>query len=177
MRKYSVNTDTLANFLIPAIMGGRKNVLWVQSLLYPLQKLNDSMQEFFTTRNIDSCVTSQVGWFEWYLTEKMKKYFSDPTDSIRITHYTDNGVPFFFSNELGLVPYVVYQQNEAPTSTNPEELPKPLEFKDERSETITSSFFVNVPKISVTQEVFNSEVIFHINKYRLGGKTFKIIYQ
>lgn len=177
MKQYKVNTDRLANFLIPSIMGGRKNVLWMQSLLYPLQVINERMQSFFNERIIDSCVTSQVGWFEWYLSEKMKNHFVDPNDMIRIVHYTDNGVPFFYPNEIGLIPYVVYLQGENTDAAIPYEKPKPLEFKNERTSTINSSFLVLVPPIKVSENVFNSEIQYHINKYRIGGKTYKIKYQ
>lgn len=39
--RYKLSTDYLTNCLVPHYLSGRRFILWVQSLVWPLQTLND----------------------------------------------------------------------------------------------------------------------------------------
>ena len=44
--RYKLPTDRLINQLIPHFLNGRKYILFLQSLVYPLQVLNERFTDF-----------------------------------------------------------------------------------------------------------------------------------
>lgn len=176
--RYKISTDRLVNMLTPSFWGGRNHILWLQSLCYPIQVLNNEIQKFFIDKQLESVMTSQVKWFEWYLNYNFEKYFDNKNDRIKIVHFKDYGVPIYFEHEQNGVPYVVYFDGEdSSVSPNEEEHPKPLFLKDEAFFAIGASFEVLIPPILIPESEFTAMASFILNKYRLASKTFKITYK
>ena len=48
MKRYNLPTDRLVNQLVPHFLGGRKYILFIQSLVYPLKSLNERFRRFAT---------------------------------------------------------------------------------------------------------------------------------
>lgn len=78
--RYKLPTDRLINQLVPHFLSGRKYILFLQSLVYPLQTLNERFVAFAGEKHIEARMTSQVIWFEWYLNYKFRKYLADSND-------------------------------------------------------------------------------------------------
>ena len=93
MSRYSINFDRLVNMLVPYFLRNRKYVLFLQSLVSPLQKTNSKFLDFAREKKIEASMTSQVILFTWYLNQKYQKYFVDKNDSIEIEDAIDIGVP------------------------------------------------------------------------------------
>jgi len=74
----------LINQLVPHYLSGRKYILFLQSLVYPLHTLNERFIIFAKEKQIEARMTSQVMYFEWYLNRKFKKYLANPDESIYI---------------------------------------------------------------------------------------------
>ena len=51
--RYKLSTDYLTNCLVPHYLSGRRFILWVQSLVWPLQTLNDRFCEFAREKRIE----------------------------------------------------------------------------------------------------------------------------
>ena len=71
----TINFDKLVNQLTPHYLGGRKYVLWLQSLCHPLKSLNDAFKEWAVEKRIEASMTSQTIMLEWFLNHKFNKYF------------------------------------------------------------------------------------------------------
>lgn len=95
MSRYSINFDRLVNMLVPYFLRNRKYVLFLQSLVSPLQKTNSKFLDFAREKKIEASMTSQVILFTWYLNQKYQKYFVDKNDSIEIEDAIDIGVPIY----------------------------------------------------------------------------------
>ena len=63
--RYKLPIDKLVNQLVPHYLGGRKYILFIQSLVYPLKIINDRFIDFAKERHIEARMTSQVMYFEW----------------------------------------------------------------------------------------------------------------
>ena len=70
--RYKLFSDKLINMRTPSFLRGRKHILWLQSLVYPLQVVNDLFQQFTNDKLLEARMTSQVMWFEWYLNYKLR---------------------------------------------------------------------------------------------------------
>ena len=77
--RYKLPIDKLVNQLVPHYLGGRKYILFIQSLVYPLKIINDRFIDFAKERHIEARMTSQVMYFEWYLNHKFGKYLRTRT--------------------------------------------------------------------------------------------------
>lgn len=93
--RYNLPTDRLVNQLVPHFLNGRKYILFLQSLVYPLQVLNERFTDFTKEKHIEARMTSQVMWFEWYLNYKFRKYLADAHDGIYIKESSLIGVDIY----------------------------------------------------------------------------------
>lgn len=170
--RYSINYNKTVNQLVPHYMGGRKLILYLQALLYPLQVLNDEFVEWAKEKRIEASMTSQVFKLEWFLNRKFKKYFADPSSVIAIQNNISTGVPLYRQSEdIESTPF--YQQSEN-SESNPA-----LYGEHEQSSSITSSFIVHAPQpdtTKITQTAYDSQLRYWIDKYKLASKTYLIQY-
>ena len=172
--RYVVNTDYLANRLIPYLYGGRKIVLFVQSLLKPLNTLNLSFVSFAKEKHIEARMTSQVMYFEWFLNRRLSKYFINQNDRIFIIDNSSLGVPIFHENALNGIPFTIWFNGEAITAVVDSEKPKALYTKTEEYLLSNASFIVAAPDVTISQKEFVYMLSNLVNKYRIAGKTFLI---
>ena len=107
--RYRLPTDKLINTLVPYYLSGRRYILFLQSLVYPLQSLNDKFREFAELKHIEARMTSQVIYFEWYLNYKLSKYFADPNEKIFISESESMGVDIYYEGAENSRPFTVWQ--------------------------------------------------------------------
>lgn len=168
--RYKIDFDKTVNQLVPYYLGGRNFILLLQSLMKPLQFVNDAFVEWANETRIEASMTSQVFKFEWFLNRRFEKYYQNPGDRIYISGKEDLGVPLYDQDNSSVNAQhpVLYAENEAGETVI-------LRMSGERLEMTTYSFVVHVPapdesKISVNEYV--SMIQYQVNKYKLSGKTY-----
>jgi len=176
MDRYRLFTDKLANMLVPVFIRGRSHVLWIQSLISPLNTINNEFQAFRVEKAIEASATSQVKYFEWYLDRRFSRYFLDSDNHIKIVHYVDLGVPIFNDGEIGEIEnYIWDESEEADWLAGPaDEMPKPIYFEHESLTQIGANFKVVVPELNIPFADLSKMMSAEINKYVLGGRTYTI---
>lgn len=173
--RYKLPTDRLINQLVPYYLSGRKYILLLQSLVYPLKTLNDQFVAFAKLKQIEASMTSQVMYFEWYLNNKFQKYFADSTEKIFLTESTPVGVDIYHESALDGKPFTVWQEGEQIITSN--ELEEPQEFYRTTEEIIINkvSFMVHVPAITLSTQEFVYLLSYEVNRYKIAGKTYLIM--
>lgn len=173
--RYKLPTERLINQLVPRFLTGRKYILFLQSLVSPLQTLNDKFVEFAKEKHIEARMTSQVIYFEWYLNHKFGKYITDPRDKIYISGSRTIGVDLYHESAKYGRPFTIWKNlEEAATVTNPEELPREFYYISEEKAINKVSFMVCVPPINIPQKEFVYMLSFVVNTYKVAGKTYLI---
>lgn len=174
--RYKINFDKTINQLVPHYIGGRKLILFLQSLVSPLQVINNVFVEWAKETRIEASMTSQIFKFEWFLNHKFQKYFANKNSKIFIVNSQPIGVPFYNENNqsVGAIPPVLYGENEGAGGEN-------LTLYDSTEKTAESSvsFAVHIPAVNtiyLTKDEYISMIKYQIDKYRLSGKTYTIIY-
>lgn len=168
--RYRIDTDKMVNNLTPWPMRSRGFVLFIQSLLYPLQQMGDRFNSWANDKAIEASLTSQTGYFEWFLNMKFSSFFDNPDSRISLINTINVGTPVF--NEEEKNKSVLYATNEADGNT-PDM--KPIYRVYEQSGDLKFSFLVVIPIVTkIPQEEFNDMVAYWINKYKVVGKTYKI---
>lgn len=183
--RYKIDFDTAINQLTPFFMRGRKLVLYLQALLYPLKAVNDEFVEYAKETRLDAQMTSQVILFEEYLTRKFRKYFANPDSRFVIESYKVIGTPLqLASSPNAKSTYIYTQEEETPTTKGNFIAYGERDGVDESTddEVITNqcSFVVVAPAIKANCEITTDEYIelvrFLVDKYKLANKTYKIKY-
>lgn len=165
--RYNISFDKLVNDLTHYVIRDRWYILFVQSLLYPLQSLNDKFSQFAKDKHIEARMTSQVLYFEWFLNYKLNKHFINKTDKITISPPVTKGVPIYRSpiNHT----FVLWQQGEN------QEVSPVFYHKIEELKVDRYSFIVNCPAILPNS---NNDFVFAlkywVDKYKIAGKTYLI---
>jgi hypothetical protein len=172
--RYRLPTDYIANCLTPHYLPGRKYVLFLQSLVYPLKTLNDRFVLFAGEKQLEARMTSQIMYFEWYLNRKFKKYFVNREESIYISESESKGVDIYHENATNGKPFTVWKENEAVFTGNPQENPREFYRLVEEKALNRVSFMVCVPEISINETEFASMLSSVVNTYKLAGKTYLI---
>lgn len=170
--RYKINFDRLVNQFVPHYLGGRKLVLYLQSVVSPLQSLNSAFSDWAKEIRIEASMTSQIFKLEWFLNRKFSKYFKNPDERIVIANAIRQGLPLYYQHAS--IPLTdnpaLYAQGK---SDNNPALHRMTEKLDESS----YSFNVNSPAIQtskITTEEYLANLQYWIDKYRLAGKTYKI---
>ncbi len=173
--RYVINFDKMVNQLTPHYIGGRKLILLMQALVSPLRSLNADFSSYAKEKRIEAAMTSQILPFTWYLNRKFKKYFLNESAKITITNMTTLGVPFY--NESADITDgdnpVLYTEQEGSAHG------KSFYYQNERADANSYSFLVHSPAINTTlisQDNYISMLAYQIDKYRLAGKTYKIVF-
>lgn len=175
MRSYRIDTDRLANELVPHYMGGRKLILLLQSWLKPLDTLNKKWKAWADDKRIEAAMTSQVIMLEYFLNRKYKKFFVDQSQHIVISDGEVNGVPVYWSSNssVGKSNLVLYNESEGQTGSA-------LHWKDEKLPNSEYSFVVSCPTIDttqITQAELTGMISYWVRKYSISGKKFNVIYE
>lgn len=165
--RYLLNIDKSVNDLTHFAIRGRKYILILQSLLYPMRQLNDKFIQFAKDKHIEARMTSQVIYFEWFLNYKLNGYFINQSDQITIESEATKGVPIFHGGNSDT--FVVWKRG-----TN-NDLSPAFYHKTEELEQDRYSFIVNCPAI---KDQYKSEFAFAlkhwVDKYKTAGKTYLI---
>lgn len=171
--RYRINFDKTINQLVPYYTGGRRLILFLQSLMAPLQILNDGFVEWAEETRIETSMTSQVFKLEWFLNRKLKRYFRNTVQLITIKNGSQTGVAIYaqsaaISDDDHLL---LHLEDENPRGSNP------FYHYDERTEENSWSFLVHSPEINtsfISREAYLAMLSYYIDKYRIAGKTYKI---
>jgi len=174
MSRYKLFADKLINILLPSSQRGRSHTLWLQSLVSPLQTVNDTFQDFVKEKKIEAHMTSQVLHFEWYLNHKFNSYLVNQDEEITIGHYVDYGAPIYDDGEVGETFNLTYSTAEDWSLEDVSEQPIPLYWGYEGLSAIGGSFKVLVPSINIEEEPFDIMLKSEIERYRMAGKTYII---
>lgn len=177
---YRIDFDKTVNRLVPRFMNGRKYILFLQSLVYPLQSLNDSFVENAAELRIDACMTSQVIKLVWYLNRKFSSYFmvepGGSTPSFNILEHKRSGQPIYheaaYETNDGLPHNQVYHESETFT-----EKPLILRRVTEQGDLGSHSFVVEAPSLipgTISESDYVMQIQNIVDKYKLANKTYKI---
>lgn len=172
--RYRVPTDKLINRLVPYYLNGRRYILLLQSLVWPLKTLNDTFEKFARQKHIEARMTSQVVYFEWYLNYRFKRYFADSRDSIFISETIPLGVDIYNEGAKNSKPFTVWKESEQILTSNPMEEPREFYRLAEERAVNKVSFMVNVPTITISTKEFVYMLSFVVNTYKVAGKTYLI---
>lgn len=170
--RYYINFDKTINQFVPHYLGGRKLILFLQSLIHPLRSVNDSFVEWAKETRIEASMTSQVFKFEWFLNRKFKKYFLNGEGQISIKNGEKLGVAIYHQSAdiADADNLVVYHEAEGIKS-------EALYYANEKTDESSVSFTVFTPQIEetlITREAYLAMMSYYIDKYRLAGKTYNI---
>ena len=73
LTRYNVRMAKVANSLINYQVTDRTRILLNQALLYPIQSIADKFKLWAQETHIESAMTSQIFYFEWFLNRKFRK--------------------------------------------------------------------------------------------------------
>lgn len=172
--RYRLPTDTLVNRLTPHYLSGRRYLLLLQSLVWPLQSLNDRFCTWARERQIEARMTSQVMWFEWWLNYRFRRYFRDANDAIRIADSTSLGIDLYHESATTGRPFTLWYDGEQVATDREGEQPRPLYLHAEEKATGKVSFMVCVPPITIPTQEFVYMLSYAVNTYRTAGKTYLV---
>jgi hypothetical protein len=172
--RYNIDFDKTINQLVPHYLGGRGFILLLQSLVKPLQVLNDAFSDWADETRIEASMTSQVFKLEWFLNRRFNKYFKSKEDKIYVSNREVLGVPLFSQNASAVYTSnpVLYQQSEEGDTLV-------LYMSNEKTKTSMTSFVVYVPvhdSEKITLHEYADMIKYQIDKYKLASKTYSIIY-
>ncbi|NDV80847.1 hypothetical protein [Bacteroides sp. 51] len=172
--RYKLPTDRLVNMLVPHFLSGRKYILYLQSLVYPLFTLNQKFVEFAREKQVEARMTSQVIYFEWFLNHRFKKYFLDQRENIYIHESASLGVDIYHEGAQYSKPFTLWYENELIQVVDPLEQPRELYIHSEEKTINKVSFWVCVPEITINEREFVYMLSYVVNTYKLAGKTYLI---
>ena len=172
--RYRLPIDRLINQIVPHYLPGRRFILFLQSLVYPLQTLNDRFVLFARSKQIEARMTSQVLYFEWYLNHKFGQYLADPAERIFISESVPIGVPLYNQGASYSKPFTLWYEAEQVAATNDDERPQVMYLTAEEKAINKVSFMVCVPEISIPEHEFVYMLSHVVNTYKVAGKTFLI---
>ncbi len=172
--RYRLPTERLINQLVPYYLSGRKYILMLQSLVYPLEVLNRRFEWFAREKHIEARMTSQVAYFEWYLNMKFGIYFGDSRDRIFISDTESLGVDLYHQSSDISRPFTVWGEREEIATSNPLEEPREFYSLAEERTINGVSFVVNVPTVTISEREFVCMLSHEVNRYRVAGKTYNI---
>lgn len=155
-------------------MSGRKYILFLQSLVWPLQTLNDRFVAFAKEKQIEAAMTSQVFYFEWYLNRKFGRYLANPDQKIFIKESSYVGVNLYFEDADYSKPFTVWFEGEQVITSDAEENPQLMYLKSEEKAINKVSFMVCVPQVNISEHEFVYMLSYTVSNYKLAGKTYLI---
>lgn len=173
--RYKLPTDKLVNRLVPYYLSGRKYILFLQSLVWPLHALSEKFRAFALEKHIEARMTSQMMYFEWYLNHKFVRYLKYSGERIVITESDSLGVDIYHEDSTYGKPFTLWLNlEEVPPVLKPEEKPREFHYLAEEKAINKVSFMVLVPEINIPEKEFVYMLSFVINTYKVAGKTYLI---
>lgn len=172
--RYRLPTDKLVNRLTPHYLSGRRYLLLIQSLVWPLKTLNDRFCLWAREHQIEARMTSQMLWFEWWLNDRFRRYFQDERDTITIADSTPLGADLYHESSKTGRPFTVWYEGEQVSAGNEMEKPRALYLLSEEKMVRKVSFMVCVPPITIPTQEFVYMLSYVVNRYRTAGKTYLI---
>lgn len=165
--RYKINIDKTVNDLVPSTLRGRWHVLFIQSIMHPLQILNDKFVKFAKDKHIEARMTSQIMYFEWFLNYKLSHYFVNASDRITIIDRNTLGVPVYHSPNPNT--FVVWSRDN-------EDKAHPVFFHKSDELVIEKySFIVSCPELKPDlQEECLYMLKYWVDRYKVAGKTYAI---
>lgn len=178
--RYHIDFGKVINRLTPHYLGGRQFLAFMTAIIKPLQDTNEAFVAWAKECKIEASMTSQVLYFEWYLNRKFRSYFVDPTASITIINSAKTtGTPIFNqgSEMEGREDFKVFGEGEPQA-----DLTSKLYHEHENVEYLSHSFTIVSPQIKdgdtpASKDVYEGLIRYIVDKYKLAGKTYEIIYQ
>lgn len=174
--RYALNIDKVVNQLVPHYLGGRRLILYLQSVLHPLQTLADSFSAWAKEKRIEASMTSQVFKFEWFLNRKFSVYFANSSDRIKITNSTTRGLALYYQSAN-----VALSENPVLVTEDKHTVSDPVLYRmSESHDDSDYSFLVYSPRIDkskINETDYISQLQYWIDRYRLAGKTYKIKFE
>lgn len=171
--RYFINFDKTVNQFVPHYLGGRKLILFLQSILVPLQQLNKEFSEWAKEKRIEASMTSQIFKLEWFLNRRFSKYFVNPVEKITIANAVRDGLPLY--RQIANAPL---SDNPALVKQTAHTVTDPVLYKvSERRDESSYSFIVNSPAIntsSISESEYIAQIQYWVDRYRTAGKTYKI---
>lgn len=183
--RYAINFERVINQFVPYYLGGRRLILFLQSCMKPLQSVNDEFVDWAKETKIEAAMTSQIFKLEWFLNRKFQKYFADTSQRIAIKNGEKVGTPIYnqsASDDLDTNHLVLYQKQESGSGDTAK-----FVYANELTEGASYSFLVCCPALwknetsqllrdGITEKEFIAMLSHYIDKYRISGKTYKIIF-
>lgn len=188
--RYKINFDKVINQLIPYYLGGRRLILFLQSCVKPLQRVNDVFVTYAKETRIEASMTSQIFKLEWFLNRKFRKYFENPSALIVIKNGEKLGQAMYNESASAISDadqFKLWKQTEETESHTD----IALYHTDENTVGVSHSFLVCVPKLweqkdsadkptgqlidGISVEQFKKMLAYWVDKYKLAGKTYQII--
>jgi len=172
--RYSINFNKTVNQLVPYYLGGRKLILFLQSIVHPLQAVNTAFQTWAFEKRLEASMTSQIIKFEWFLNYKFSKYFANSAERISIMREIQVGAPFHYegSQASGITHRITRQESETGVQDNL------ILYRQEENATLNNqSFIVATPAIDTTK-ISRTDYLallkYQVDKYKLATKTYTI---
>lgn len=171
--RYRINFDKTINELMPHYLGGRRLILFIQSLMSPLQVVADQFSDWAKEKRIEASMTSQVFKLEWFLNHKLRKYFAGRNDRIAVVTRETSGLPLHFQDaniSLAENP-VFYYMGEGDGVA--------MHKTDELTQTNHASFTVYSPQINpdlISEEQYVAMLSYWVDRYRIANKTYIITF-
>ncbi|BFK46681.1 hypothetical protein [Alistipes sp. i18-0019-D1] len=172
--RYRLSIDRLVNRLVPHYLAGRRFVLFVQSLAWPLQTLNDRFCAWARERRIEAAMTSQVFYFEWFLNRRFGGYLQDPDQRITLTEGASVGAELYFEEARYGRPFTLWFEGERIEGVAEEEEPRRMYLEAEEKQVLRASFIVCVPAVTTSEREMAYMLTHLIERYRLAGRTYLI---
>ena len=172
--RYRLPTDRLINQLVPHYLSGRKFILFLQSLVWPLQTLNDRFVAVAKEKRVEAAMTSQVFYFEWYLNRRFGRYLADPAQKIFIQESNLIGVDLYFEDADYSKPFTVWFDGEQVITSDETENPRLMYLLSEEKAVNKVSFMVCVPQVNISEHEFVYMLSHTVNTYKIAGKTYLI---
>lgn len=142
----------------------------------PLQVLSDTFNEWAKETRIEASMTSQVIRLEWFLNHKLRKYFSDSSQSINIKAAGSPGVPVY--HQAASIPIADnmlldnYMEGDKAPST------ALLSYEGEKGGERNCSFVVYAPVADtklISEEAYKAMIRHWVDRYRVANKTYSVI--
>lgn len=155
---------------LPFYARGRKLVLLLEAISFPLISIHNAFKEWALERMIEASVTSQSTVLVWYLNHVFRKHFKDKDDSFKIvTDATEDGATIWFLNEqvlhVGNTPWMLDDENEE----NINKLDRLVTRNYGEIDEITADVLIYAPQInesiSYGYDIYKGEIRKHIDKY------------
>lgn len=175
--RYSINFDKTINQLVPHYIGGRKLILFLQSILSPLQTINDTFALWAKETRIEAAMTSQIIKFEWFLNYKFSRYFANPSDRIAIKTTSRLGAELHWENTQAVGVEHQVTRFEGESASREENMI--LYYPGENEAADNKSFIVSSPEINtakISKADYLAMVSYQVDKYKLSGKTYSIVF-